>query len=89
MASNSIALSRSSSSSVIRNSALNNSTSKMQYTFARGERFMSEKKLSTHALFYDLPDARETRATNLGFGKKLSFEDKRVIPSANTYHTES
>lgn len=73
MTSASIALSNSVSHSSIRNSALNNSISKMQYTFSKSRRFASEKKLSTDALFYDSPNVMDMRATNFGLGKKLTF----------------
>lgn len=84
MTSASIALSRSASHSSIKNSALNNSISKMRYSFSKDSRF-SEQRLSTDALFYNLPDVKDLRTTNLGLGNKLTFEDRRLIPSANAY----
>lgn len=67
----------------IRNNPMNNSTSKMLFSFPKDQRFHTEQRLDPP--FYTLPDIKDKRSTSLGFGIKTCFEDLRVIPSPNKY----
>lgn len=73
----------------VRNSSLNNSTSKMQYSFSKSNRFNSLTRLKTDAPYYDVDsDKKHQRSTTFGIGKKLTFEDRRELPASNTYTLE-
>jgi hypothetical protein len=69
----------------VRNSILNKSSSKMQYSFSKSRRFSSQNRLNFNTPFYEIPTTREARTTNFGRGRKVTFEDRRVIPASNTY----
>lgn len=71
----------------IKNNPINNSTSKMLYSFSKDKRFHTEVKLDTP--FYTLPDIKEKRSASLGIGKRTKFEDYREIPPPNTYSISS
>lgn len=59
--------------SQICNSPLNNSPTKMMYSFSKASRFPRyQKSLSTSAI-YNLPSLRITRGTSLGYGSKYDF----------------
>lgn len=55
----------------IRNNPMNNSTSKMLYSFSKERRFQVCDRLDLP--FYTLPDVQEKRSTSLGFGNKTVF----------------
>ncbi len=63
--------------SVITNSPINGSSSKQSYSFTKGSRFEKKNNLMQSAgLMYNLPSVKETRATSLGIGNKMSFGGK-------------
>jgi hypothetical protein len=67
----------------IKNNPMNNSTSKMLYSFPKDKRFPKEALLDTP--YYTLPNIASNRATSMGFGNKTSFEDIRGFPSPDKY----
>ena len=71
----------------IRNNPINNSTSKMLYSFPKGKRFPKDNVIDLP--FYDLPDIRSKRTTSMGYGSKSRFEDLRKIPSPDKYLIKS
>ncbi len=68
----------------IHNNPMNNSTSKMLYSFSKQKRFHTDSSLDVP--FYDLPSIKDKRSTSLGFGIKTCFEDVRGIPPPDKYH---
>lgn len=68
----------------VRNNPINNSTSKMLFSFPKDKRFHDQDRMDPP--FYNLPDIKDKRSTSLGFGLKIRFQDSRVIPSPNRYN---
>ena len=66
---------------------MNNSTSKMLYSFPKDQRFHKEPRVDIP--YYNLPDIRSKRTTSLGFGSKTKFEDLRGVPSPDKYALKS
>lgn len=69
---------------IIHKNPLNNSTSKMLYSFSKTKRFAHKSK--DDLPFYTLPDLNDKRTTAFGFGKKTAFEDKKGYPSPDKYN---
>ena len=68
----------------IHNNPMNNSTSKMLYSFSKDKRFHKEDYLDVP--FHTLPEIRNKRTTCMGFGAKTRFEDTRGVPSPDKYN---
>lgn len=71
--------------------SLNNSTSKMTYSFPKSNRFLpSIKPTYLHYklrcdLFYDVPLQRSKRSTSFGIGNKMSMSIDTDAPPPGTY----
>ena len=73
----------------ILNNPLNTSSSKMHYSFSKTRRFNTSVPIFRDVPYYDLPSAKTRRTATFGVGKKITFEDRRVIPASNSYTLES
>jgi hypothetical protein len=76
----------------IANSPLNNSRSKMLYSFPRAKRLPDLKVSSCAQAFYELPAARSTRSASFGYGHKFDFtkgHENQPAPNAYSLRTES
>ena len=68
----------------IHNNMLNNSVSKMLYSFSKTKRF--SQRLHTDVPYYTIPNLSTKRTTTFGFGQKSKFEDTRGFPSPDKYN---
>lgn len=64
------------SGEVISKSPLNNSSSKMMYSFPKAERFTRLNKIYNDNL-YNLPNLKSNRSTSFGYGTKYDFTQTR------------
>lgn len=72
------------------NSPLNNSKSKMLFSFPKAGRMTLENKSGCSHAFYDLPPVRATRTTNFGYGSKYDFTRGQANnPPPNAYSIKS
>jgi len=68
------------------NSPLNNSRSKMLFSFPKAARMTLDTKNTCSHAFYDLPPVRATRTTNFGYGSKYDFTRGQANnPPPNAY----
>jgi len=68
------------------NSPLNNSKSKMLYSFPKAPRMTLENKSGCSHAFYDLPPVRAKRTTTFGYGNKYDFtQGQSNNPPPNAY----
>lgn len=74
---------------------INNSKSKMNYSFSKANRFKSAvfpewaQRTEGPDSIYDLPDLMKKRSTSLGYGERLDFtvrRDNEVSPSPQKYN---
>ncbi len=71
------------SGEVISKSPMNNSTSKMMYSFPRTERFAYQKAPICDKM-YTSPDMKNTRSASFGYGTKYDFtKTKNSAPYYN------
>jgi hypothetical protein len=69
-------------------STINNSPSKMMYSFPKTMRFQEKQELKVYN-FYQIPDLKSTRSTSLGFGSKYDFTSNKLINKAPYYNIPS
>ncbi len=69
------------------NSALNNSSAKMQYSFPKSDRFSLTPGSKIIDVFYDIPDTRSKRGTSFGIGSKMDFsKNGSCAPDPTNYN---
>jgi hypothetical protein len=66
------------------NHSLNNSTSKMKYSFSKADRFLPTIK-SQCDIYYNVPDRKSRRSTSFGFGNKIKLSTDSSVPPPGTY----
>jgi len=72
------------------NSPLNNSRSKMLFSFPKAKKMGEYLKSSCNQAFYDLPPIREKRTTSMGYGFKYDFTKiNGQSPAPNAYAASS
>lgn len=64
--------------------SLNNSTSKMKYSFCKANRFLPPIK-SECQIYYDTPTLKNKRSTSFGYGNKANLNTSITTPSPDTY----
>ena len=64
--------------------SLNNSTSKMKYSFCKASRFLPTIR-SECDIYYDVPNFRSRRSTSFGYGNKIDLTIKSPAPSPSRY----
>jgi len=68
------------------NSPLNNSRSKMLFSFPKAKKMGESLKSTCSQAFYDLPPVRESRTTAFGYGHKFDFtKGHGKTPAPNAY----
>jgi hypothetical protein len=69
---------------------MNNSKSKMRYSFPKSERFnINYGKNTSKQFFYNLPEVKQTRSTSLGYGNKLNFMKVEEYKKVAYYDTRN
>lgn len=65
----------------------NNSPSKMQFTFAKGNRFTKLRPPICKAEYYDAPSTKSKRSCTFGKGVRFNTRNTNDIPPPGTYFT--
>jgi hypothetical protein len=68
-----------------RNVIINTSTSKEMYSFPLSRRF-NDRKRDNSPFFYNIPSSLSKRATSLGFGNKIVFNQNTITPGPGSYN---
>lgn len=72
------------------NSPLNNSRSKMLFSFPKSKKIADVRKSDCTNAFYDLPGIRAKRTTSFGYGHKYDFTKAHTkTPAPNAYENKS
>lgn len=82
-------MSLTSSCNQICNSPLNNSPTKMMYSFSKASRFPRYQKSFSTSAIYNLPSLKITRGTSLGYGVKFDFFKEARKNTAGFYNLKS
>lgn len=73
----------------IKNSPINQSKSKMMYSFSKSVRFDEIKLKGCKSFSYNLPDFKNNRSTSQGYGKKYDFIIKHINKKVPYYEIPS
>jgi len=72
------------------NSPLNNSKTKMLWSFPKNSKEIYVRKSDCNQAFYDLPSVKSTRTAGFGYGTKLDFTKSAINnPPPNSYELKS